>query len=340
MRTTLDESKDDLIDRAAKLADVPGGEGPPGTTSTQFLRTYFRHVAPEDLLSRSEADLYGAAMSHFDLARSRPQGTANVRALTPNESEQGWRASGHTVVEVVTDDMPFLVDSVTMALGAQGRSVHVVVHPQLLVRRDLTGALLEVHTSEAHDGPAHDGAHDVFRESWMHVEVDRETSPEELAEIERALGKVLRDVREAVEDWGRMRSQAERVVAELEESPPPLPADEIAEGEALLRWLADDHFTFLGYREYRLHREDGHDVLRAVPGTGFGILRADQDMSHSFGRLPPLVAAKAREKTLLVLTKANSKATVHRPVHLDYVGVKSFDESGEVVGERLSLIHI
>ena len=74
--------------------------------------------------------------------------------------------------------------------------------------------------------------------------------------------------------------------------------------------------------------------LRAVPGTGLGILRSDQDMSASFGKLPPLVRAKAREKTLLVLTKANSKATVHRPVYLDYVGVKTFDESGEVVGER------
>src|SRR6185312_11024314 len=106
------------------------------------------------------------------------------------------------------------------------------------------------------------------------------------------------------------------------------------EGKAFLEWLVDDHFTFLGYREYTLERRGDDDVLRAVPGTGLGILRSDQDMSGSFATLPPLVKAKAREQELLVLAKANSKATVHRPVYLDYVGIKQFDDAGQVVGER------
>jgi glutamate dehydrogenase len=131
-----------------------------------------------------------------------------------------------------------------------------------------------------------------------------------------------------------MRAQAREIVADLDREPPPLPDGEVEEGKALLEWLADDHFTFLGYREYRLEGEGDDVALRAVPGTGFGILRSDQDMSTSFGKLPPIVRAKAREKTLLVLAKANSKATVHRPVYLDYVGVKTFDKDGEVVGER------
>ena len=149
---------------------------------------------------------------------------------------------------------------------------------------------------------------------------------------------MLLDVREAVEDWERMRAQALAGRRRTStKDPPPLPEHEVEEGKALLRWLADDHFTFLGYREYRLERggrATPTTVLRAVPGTGFGILRSDQDMSTSFGKLPPLVKAKAREKTLLVLAKANSKATVHRPAYLDYIGVKTFDETGEVVGER------
>ena len=115
---------------------------------------------------------------------------------------------------------------------------------------------------------------------------------------------------------------------------PPLPDNEVTESTALLRWLADDHFTFLGYREYQLQQIDGDDALRAVPGTGLGILRADQDMSASYGKLPAKVAAKAREKQLLIVTKANSRSTVHRPAYLDYVGVKRFDANGEVVGER------
>ena len=235
--------------------------------------------------------------------------------------------------------MPFLVDSVTMELNEQNREVHMVVHPQILVRRDMTGKLEEILAGDDQQADRADAdlSHDVFRESWMHIEIGRESSAEQREEIERALAKVLQDVREAVEDWPKMHQQALDIIDDLEEHPPPLPAEEIAEGQALLRWLADTHFTFLGYREYQLEDVgDGSDdvALRAVPGTGFGILRSDQDMSASFAKLPPLVRAKAREKTLLVLAKANSKATVHRPVYLDYVGVKTFDESGEVVGER------
>ncbi len=109
---------------------------------------------------------------------------------------------------------------------------------------------------------------------------------------------------------------------------------QIERGRAFLTWLADDHFAFLGYREYHLEREGDDEILRAVPGTGLGILRADQDQSRAFAKLPEAAKAKAREKTLLVLSKANSRATVHRPAYLDYVGVKTFDENGDVKGER------
>jgi glutamate dehydrogenase len=338
--STLDEAKDDLIDKACELASSRrSGSGPGADTGAGLLRHFYRHVAPEDVTERSEVDLYGAAMSQYKLASERPQGTARIRVFTPTVAEHGWSADGHTVVEVVTDDMPFLVDSVTMVLNEQNREVHMVVHPQVLVRRDLTGTLLELFTDERQMDRA-DLPHDVSRESWMHIEISRESSPTQREEIETALGKVLLDVREAVEDWPKMHAQACAIVDDLEESPPPLDPSEVEEGRALLSWLADDHFTFLGYREYRLETAPAEEgtaedmVLRAVPGTGLGILRSDQDMSPSFGKLPPLVKAKAREKTLLVLAKANSKATVHRPVYLDYVGVKTFDDTGEVVGER------
>jgi glutamate dehydrogenase len=343
VRTTLEETKDDLIAKAAALAaSRRGAGGPPTGAAEALLRSFYRHVAAEDIAERSEVDLYGAAMSQYKLAGYRPQGTANIRVFTPTVSEHGWSAGGHTVVEVVTDDMPFLVDSVTMELNEESREVHMVVHPQMVVRRDLTGQLLEVFAEEDRSGPD-EHEHDVFRESWMHIEIDRESDHERLAAVEQALTKVLLDVREAVEDWDKMHAQVVEIVKDLDEHPPAsVPAHEVDEGKALLRWLADDHFTFLGYREYRLENADGTTaleddsemVLRALPGTGFGILRSDQDMSASFAKLPPLVKAKAREKTLLVLAKANSKATVHRPVYLDYVGVKTFDESGEVVGER------
>ena len=133
-----------------------------------------------------------------------------------------------------------------------------------------------------------------------------------------------------------MRAEVHEAIAELEQSPPPIPEPELEEARALLQWMHDDHFTFLGYREYEIRTEGGEDVLASVDGTGLGILRVKDEQPHSlsFSKLTPEVRRLAREKTLLNLTKANSRATVHRPAYLDYVGVKRFDESGEVRSER------
>ena len=182
------------------------------TRVESYLRQYYRHVAVEDLVERADVDLYGAAVSQYSLASERPQGTANVRVFTPTVDEHGWSAGGHTVVEVVTDDMSFLVDSVTMALNDEGRNVHMVVHPQLLVRRDVTGHLVEVRDDEGYQVGQEGAEPDVGRESWMHVEIDREVETEELAAIEQRLRKVLLDVRESVEDWDRMQQQVREVV--------------------------------------------------------------------------------------------------------------------------------
>ncbi|MCX5397374.1 NAD-glutamate dehydrogenase [Streptomyces sp. NBC_00102] len=374
MQTKLDEAKAELLARAAEVADnSPGGGagGPGGTPRVRvaaagtggeersgrdmllsYLQRYYLHTAPEDLSGRDPVDVFGAAASHYRLAENRPQGTANVRVHTPTVEENGWTSS-HSVVEVVTDDMPFLVDSVTNELSRQNRGIHLVIHPQVLVRRDVTGKLLEVLTDgsgvpRVPQGKGRKDAgtagaalpHDVLVESWIHVEIDRETDREDLKEITADLLRVLSDVRETVEDWDKMRAAALRIADGLGDEPTDdLPTEEIEEAGELLRWLAADHFTFLGYREYSLKNGDS---LAAVPGTGLGILRSDpkhhEDEAHpvspSFDRLPADARAKAREHKLLILTKANSRSTVHRPSYLDYVGVKKFDADGNVVGER------
>ncbi len=330
--TTQDADKAELIDKAVDVAQHGKGTGgPPHDEVDGLLRAYYRHVAPEDVVDRSDVDIYGALASHFKLATDRPQGTAQVRVFTPTLAEHGWSASGHSVVEVVIDDMPFLVDSLTMELSRQLRDVHLVIHPNFDVVRDITGVLQQVL-------PVADGASEpqgeAVRESWMHVEIDRIREGDDPAAIADDIQRVLRDVREAVEDWQKMHAKVSELVDGLRTDPPPLDAEETRQAAELLEWLADEHFTFLGYREYQLEREGDDDFLRAIPGTGLGILRADQEMTESFGRLPDPVKAKAREKTLLVLAKANSRATVHRPAYLDYVGVKTFGDDGEVTGER------
>ncbi|MFI5757441.1 NAD-glutamate dehydrogenase [Streptomyces sp. NPDC051569] len=362
MQTKLDEAKAELLEQAARVAEnspaggtggLGGGprkdeaaagpaladreEGPDQDTLLAYLQRYYLHTAPEDLAGRDPVDVFGAALSHYRLAANRPQGKANVRVATPTVEENGWTCS-HSVIEVVTDDMPFLVDSVTNELTRQGRGIHAVIHPQVVVRRDVAGKLIEVlpEGSAVAERPL-----DAVTESWIHVEIDRETDRDDLKQITSDLRAILSDVRETVEDWDKMRESALRVAEGLSGEPTAddLPAHELEEARELLRWLAADHFTFLGYREYRLTDADS---LSAVPGTGLGILRSDpiqseeddHPVSPSFIRLPADARAKAREHKLLVITKANSRATVHRSGYLDYVGVKKFDDKGNVVGER------
>ncbi|MFF0862896.1 NAD-glutamate dehydrogenase [Nonomuraea sp. NPDC003560] len=320
----LDEAKDELLQRAAESCAV-GSEHMSAEEALSFLRFYYRHVAPEDLLDRNPVDVYGPAMSQRQLAEVRPQGRAVVRAYTPTLEENGWDP-GHSVVEVVTDDMPFLVDSVTMELDRQDIGTHLVVHPQMRVRRDMTGRML--------GRGQEDVTGQMLVESWIHIEIDRQGDPAVLRRVEADLQRVLADVRYAVEDFRKMRALAVQTAEDLSMNPPPLEPAEVEDSLDLLRWLADGHFTFLGYREYRLEHTDQGEMLKALPGAALGILRDDKVGSDSFSALPAEVRAKAREKQLVIITKANSRATVHRATYLDYIGVKLFSPEGEVIGER------
>ncbi|HNI70275.1 MAG TPA: NAD-glutamate dehydrogenase, partial [Marmoricola sp.] len=295
-----------------------------------FARAVFKNVDPEDLAERTPEELYGAVQAQLRLAQHLPQGKAQVRIFTPTVAANGWSAAGHTVVGVITDDMPFLVDSVTMAINAEQHAIHLLVHPVLEVRRDVTGELTGILTADQTRANDADDQADVRRESWMYIEIDRVPTGQ-MDQLSNRLQKVLSDVRESVEDWARMHTQIDTVIADLRENPPPVPVAELERGIALLEWLRDDHFAFLGFREYDLERVGDQEQLVAVPGTGYGILRADPAGPRV---LPPMAAKHARDKELLVLSKANSRATVHRPVHLDYVGVKRFDKDGNVDGER------
>jgi glutamate dehydrogenase len=295
-----------------------------------FARQYYRWVPPDDLAERTPLDLYGAALSHFNHARLRSPGEAKVRVYNPTFEVDGW-TSTHTAVEIVTDDMPFLIDSVSMELTRRGFGMHMIIHPVINVRRDDAGRLEQVLPA----GP--DPVEGAERESIIHAEVDRQTDRTELRNLEEHLLRVIAEVRAAVEDWPAMRQRALEVAAELDADPPPLDPGDVAEAAALLEWLAEGHFTFLGYRDYELvYDSRGEVTLCAVQGSGLGILRQEEGEPsvRRFDDLPPEVRERAPEPYLLNLTKANSRATVHRPSFLDYVGVKRFNEAGGVTGER------
>jgi len=332
----------DLLSAAAPdLGPLPGvGDG------LAYLRAYYRHVPDDDLTAAGPRRIAAVARQQAGLAAHRPQGRTAVQVRPGDEAALDPASDA---IDIVTDDMPYLVDSIMMELGRHGLPARLLVHPQLRVRRDVTGTLLQVAgpvngaaltspaspASSASSAPPASSASpappapDELAESWTHLEIPRLAEGEEKT-LADDLQRVLSDVRVATEDGSRMRARALALADGLTDG-----ADADLEIAGLLRWLADGHFTFLGYREYELEPAPPPALAetRAVPGTGLGILRHDAADPGSFAALPPAAGARALDPQRLIVTKANSRSTVHRPSYLDYVAVKRLDGRGQVVGE-------
>jgi len=320
---------DSVAKEWAEVAAPPGGPAgvvndPPG-----FLREYYRLVATEDLVPAGAGRAAEVAARHAMLGAVRPQGRAVVSAR-PAAGGAAVIAEATTVVDIVTDDMPYLVDSVTMELNRHSADIRLIVHPLLTVRRDVAGVAHGITGTEAGMTAAEAAAEGadvagVLAESWIHVEATNVADEERLA---ADLRRVLDDLRVAMEDQRRMRGAARELVATLADAA--LTATwgpEEAEAGELLAWLSAGHFTFLGYREYDLRNGE----LEPVPGTGLGLLRHDGPDSGL--ATPSGGLAHERATRRLVLAKSSLRSTVYRPSYLDYVAVRKFGPDGQVTGE-------
>ena len=292
-----------------------------------FLRHYYDFVDADDLQSRAIADLYGAALAHWQTAQRFVPGSERLRVYNPILEQHGWH-SDHTVIEIVNDDMPFLVDSVSMAVNRLGLALHSVVHPVFRIWRGADGSIVRV-------GQGAEDAADTQSQlaSFIHFEVDRCGDAAKLDGLRDDIAKVFGDVRAAVEDWPKIVEIARATIKDMKARETGV---EGAEARAFLEWMVDDHFTFLGQRDYELVSHDVGFGLRALPESGLGILR-DTLRPMGAADVTPLPAAAAQIITgasPIFLTKANSRATVHRPGYLDYVGIKLTGADGKTIGER------
>lgn len=288
-----------------------------------FVSAYFDNTDPDELRSRGSSTLLALANAHWRLldAPSDMAG-ARIRVYNPTLAEDGF-ASEYTVIQIVHDDMPFLVDSVTMAVNRSGRMAHWIVHPLLAVDRDARGAVIRARLATSGEHHTHPIS------SMILVECDRILRAEDRDQLTQELSQVLGDVRVAVSDWERMLSRLQSV-REASSSSSLSDAGQ-QEGVEFLRWLEAEHFTFLGARDYQLLREEGGVSLRAVADSGLGILRGEAKTPAD--RLPADALDFLDSDQLVLVTKAMTRATVHRPAWLDCLTVKRFDDEGKVVGE-------
>src|SRR5688572_8137908 len=256
MTITAEQRQVDLVARLAAEAKkrVPADQA---ESAEHFVRRYFAHVAPDDVIYTSFDTLLGGALSLWEFGLQRTPGVPKIRLFNPTLEKSGFETE-HTVVEIVNDDMPFLVDSVTAEFIRRDRKIHLLLHPVIRARRDASGNRIQI-TDTAH-APT-----DAIVESYMHVEIDQETEAAELESMRAALQTILEQVRLAVADWRTMRQRLTEDIEELDPAKLPMLPEEVEEAKAFLRWLDNGHFIFLGYRRYIFETRDGSDYLKPLP---------------------------------------------------------------------------
>jgi glutamate dehydrogenase len=295
--------------------DIPG----------EFIGSLFPHAVPEDLMHYDPRQLAELAADAWSLLAVRRTGAPIIRLETPAPAPAGQRNDSR--LEIVNDDMPFLLDSVLAELADRGVTVRFVAHPIFTVVRDAAGRLISFKGTQPATG--------AQRESFIHIHVERIDDEARRAEMVAELARVLANVRICVEDWRSMMARVAGVIADLKANPPPLPGEEIAEAGAFLEWLVADNFTFLGIRDYRFS-ENG-EILEPIFESGLGLLRARDVPVVRLWNQPLVIVPQARDllqaPTLLIVAKSSVRSRVHRRVHMDYVGVKRFDSRGRLAGE-------
>lgn len=321
-------TREEILDKIIALINKNLAEKQAKLVSA-FVRQYYSNVALEDLGGRSVVDLYGAMLSHWNLIYQRAKGETKVRVFNPTFEQDGWQSS-HTIVEVAIDDMPFLVDSIRMEINRAGFGVHFMLHlGGMHLQRNAQHQVTEVLPPDAQIDCS-------TSEAPIYVELDRQSDPKILADLQTNLLRILGDVRAAVEDWSKIRERMQQSIAEIEVNSQHFDTNDIEESRDFLHWLIDDHFTFLGCRDYEIVGEGDNRALHMLENTGLGVLRSVGKSKgiRPIASMPPAAREIALAPHVLVISKTNTKATVHRPVYTDYIGVKRFNKAGELIGER------
>jgi glutamate dehydrogenase len=294
-----------------------------------FAQRYLSSLSVTDLRDRTIPELYSILRSQLEFMFQRKPGESKVRIFNPTQAENGW-TSPHTVIQISHDDVPFLVDSTRMSINRHGYQIHFIIHlGGLKVKRDAEARLIEIYPGNTEDKGATNSAP-------VYIEIDRISDEKLIDELREDIQHVLSDVSITVADWRKMVRRVEDSLKELDSNLPNLDSAEIAETRDFLRWLINNNFTFLGARDYRLIGDGTNRALQLIPDTGLGVLRDESTSaaSKSYAKLPPQAQKMALSKDILIIAKTNTKSSVHRDTYTDYIGIKRFNEKGELIGER------
>jgi glutamate dehydrogenase len=288
----------------------------------QFTAQFYAKMPVTELEKLDPKHAVTLAHSAFGFAQKREGSKPKIRIYTPVKKLHGYD-SKYPAIELLNDDMPFLVDSLTAELTRHGFTIRETIHPILTVKRDKKGALQSM--GEGADGKA---------ESLIHFEIS--TLPEGLTpqQLQDDLDSILQHIQATVSDWKAITAKVGERIGRLSKSRNHFDDETIKEVEAFLNWLVDRNFVFMGYAEYDFFDDKGREKLLAVPDSKLGVLKiSDEIAPQGLEALPPELRHFLLVPQLIEITKSNRRSPVHRPVPMDYIGLKRFDTKGNVIGE-------
>ena len=288
-----------------------------------YSGVYFQRVPLKQLNRETPAMFASMVVSQLEFMRQRKPGELLIRVFNPENERDGWE-SRQTIIELANDDMPFLVDTVSMVMQELNLGVHLIVHPVFNIERDAKGRL-KAFQSKANKRSE--------KESFIQVHLERQTDPAVLKSIKSRLKSRMAKISTTVADWRPMKDSMAVAIEEFGRNAPDLPNKVRKECVNFLKWVDNDHFMFIGARNYDVVQDGDTTYLKVVEGTGLGLLR-----EHGKTRLSrPLASLSAEtrfnQNAPLIITKTNSRSPMHRSGYMDYIGVLRFDEKGKVVGE-------
>ena len=300
-----------------------------------FSEALFAKV-DEAFIDHFDADaLYALAKDGLAFLDALGHDPYRVEVFNPSDDVAGWDAP-FTVVRLALHDRPFIVDSVRAELRRQGFELAHLLHPIYAVTRDAAGRIVSLANRHGGGGT---------REAFEMFFVDREEDPARLEGLRHALENVLGDVILATDDYPLMQAKAAEAAAYLRDVRQRTAqghhrnrGEELEEYAAFLEWLKDGNFVFLGYREYDIVDRDGEQYFQVRPESGLGVLRKVEESSYAepvrVSELPTGLRERMLGGHVVVVTKTNAEATVHRAARMDYVGIKKLGEGWQVKGEQ------
>lgn len=296
---------------------------------TEFAKQHFAHIPLEELAKRRFSDTYGGILAAWQFLQKRETYESPVSVFNPDLESDGWQST-HTVMFILHPNMPFLIDSLRIAINQREIGTHSIQHSILQVQRDEQGKLKKLY-------PPKKKAADTKYEAFIVLEIDRHSSEEDLRELEEVIQVILHEVRIAVNDFPIVTQKVHEISKELDTTAAGIEEEDKEEAKAFLDWLVKDHFTFLGYDEYDFVKDRKGLVVRRVENSELGILRVNNERPEQvkLNELPQRTRHEmTRTDDIFIFAKSAQRSRVHRPAYPDYIAVKKFNEKGEVVGER------